>query len=846
MTKGWRGSCAGRFVLTCAVSLAAAACAESGATPRPQASIADGRVVHLEELLGSARIEGSHPPAELPAPLSWSFDRAQPDWKSMPGGQPREGAEGTAPRLEPLEDALRVHLTTPDQQGDIWGLVYVGLPSLRRSDWGDVLVRLRSSEPIEELGIAFNRRDEPDEDDGDQWQYYGEETAVISDGNDHLYRLRADWSEPWSGPWNDPWTELALWFAASGAAHVDLLSVSVSPKALEYAREPVGVRDVERGGLELRSIHVHAPGSLRYRLKLPEEAELHLGLGVQFPELPVTFRVRAQAGSEPARTLLEEAWSDDQAWAQRSVDLAALAGREVELALEVDCERAGAVAFWGAPTLSARKRDSSKPNVILYVIDGGGADLMSVYGYNRATTPVLERLAREGVVFEHAHTNSGWTKSSTASFMTSLHHSVLGGYTTDSDQIPARAVTMAQRFHRAGYQTAVFTSNPFALTLSGLQREVDVFSDREAEHNSSSSAELHGLYWTWREQYPGEPYWVHFQSTDVHEPHEPVSPFAGLFVTPERRERFEQWWRQLRRTNAEPADTVLGRYLNRLAAMGVDPKEFFDIQRGLYDETMAHNDFELGQLVERLKARGEWERTLLIVTADHGHPAGSFSRFGRGLLDPAPADFEGAFADSYRTRVPLIFIWPGHLPAGRRVDERVSLIDLLPTVLELAGLPQPEVRQGHSLVPLLTGTPGWEPRPIVFDQFQADLASRELAGHVELIDGRWAASLEIVPLSIEADYRAGKRPLRTAGDRRTARPHRATTPRLLLYDIWNDRFCTRNVNAEHPELVEKYTALLEAQWQAHQALAEYFQADPEEAAMSADQLNALRALGYVE
>ena len=72
---------------------------------------------------------------------------------------------------------------------------------------------------------------------------------------------------------------------------------------------------------------------------------------------------------------------------------------------------------------------SPLPNVVFYVFDGGAADYMSVYGYNRRTIPTLERLAEEGVVFERAYSNSGWTLQSTASFMTSLQTSVTGGLT---------------------------------------------------------------------------------------------------------------------------------------------------------------------------------------------------------------------------------------------------------------------------------------------------------------------------------------------------------------------------------------------------------------------------------
>ncbi len=484
------------------------------------------------------------------------------------------------------------------------------------------------------------------------------------------------------------------------------------------------------------------------------------------------------------------------------------------------------------------------PNVLLYVIDGGGADLMSLYGYGRPTTPRLEALAKEGVVFEAARSPSAWTKPSTASFMTSLHHSVLGGFTLNEDRIPENAVTMAQHFKKAGYQTAVFTSNPFAGSMSGLEAGVDIFRDEGSQPNSTSSVELHSDFWSWRQSQSDAPWWVHFQTTDVHEPHQPVAPFAGRYASPERRAQFKAWWDELHKLEGVKRDTVLGRYRAQLEQMGVDPREFFRIQWDLYDETMAHNDATLGDLVDQLKARGEWANTLLVVTADHGHPAGSFSRFGRGLVEPTPADWEGALADSYRTRVPLIVVWPEHLPAGKRILQPVSLIDLLPTLLELAGLPPAEVQQGRSWEPLLTGEGKLAPEPVVLEQVQAYEPTGGMVGHIEIIEGRWAASLEVMPESLVEVYRATDS-LETAGGWRAARPHRPTTPPLLLYDIESDPLCLENVNGEHPELVEAYAGRLREVWAEHQALATRFKKGSAVSAGEA-QIEALRTLGYVD
>ncbi len=179
------------------------------------------------------------------------------------------------------------------------------------------------------------------------------------------------------------------------------------------------------------------------------------------------------------------------------------------------------------------------------------------------------------------------------------------------------------------------------------------------------------------------------------------------------------------------------------------------------------------------------------------------------------------------SRVPLIFIWPGHIPAGQRLNQTVSMIDVLPTILDLVGLPMPEVMQGQSLAPLLLGEKGWEPRPVILDMFDASGHSpRTYLSGIEVVDGRWGASLEITP--------------NPAAPEEWQRP----VP-LLLYDLWNDPFALWSLHEERPDLVEKYTKFLEAQWEAHQALAKLF-TPSESVALTPEQLETLRALGYIQ
>lgn len=124
------------------------------------------------------------------------------------------------------------------------------------------------------------------------------------------------------------------------------------------------------------------------------------------------------------------------------------------------------------------------------------------------------------------------------------------------------------------------------------------------------------------------------------------------------------------------------------------------------------------------------------------------------------------------------------------------------------------------------GEGGWEPSPVILDQFELDATTGMLSGRLEAIEGRWGASLEINPLS-HAEARGDGRP----------------AP-LLLYDLWNDPQCLHSLHEVQPALVEKHTAFLEAQWEAHQALAQQFTLC-EESPLTPEQLRTLRSLGYI-
>lgn len=812
--------------------------------------------LHLESHLVAALVTESERPADPPRPIEWRFDEPQSDWTATPAWNPPHPTADVVP----TGDGLRVTLTDRTDVGPfLRGGIHVRLPAWNPDDWAEVVIRARadSASSVNVVGLGFNLREPSltDSPGGPPFEAGGGQAPVIRDGTIQTYRLKLEKRRLPDGPLR----ELCLYLGSEGEpGSIEILSVTVVPTMAAYADSATGRRDIDRGGVLRPALFTHAPSRLGWRVRLPEGARLGVALTTLQSGAPVAFAVEVSAPPRDT-SVFREVITDAESWHVRSIDLSSFAGRTVDLSFRTESEHAGAVGFWGSPILSgdagARAVRRRPPNVILYVIDGAGADLMSLYGYNRRTTPNLERLATRGVVFERAHSNSAWTKPSTASFMTSLQHSALGGFRTWGDLIPESAPTMAQRFHAAGYQTAHFTFHANAGRGSGLNRGVDRFQDNSPPGQSfaESSRFLQATFWQWREAFPGSPYWAHFQVTDVHEPQVTLAPFAGLFVDAARRERLTgrpgdggaDGWLQ-RVYNAPGGDrphrgevSLAAHYRETLAKLGIDRIEFYDIQRALYDETMVRADHQLGRFVDRLQASGEWENTILIVTSDHGHPAGSHTRFGRELFDPPPPETEGAFLDSYRTRVPLLIVAPGRLPAGVRIAEPVSLIDLLPTVLDLADLPPLERTQGRSLVPLMRGDPDWETRPVILEQVERDVRTDEFTGHIEMIDGRWGASLEIWP-----ERAPGDPPVQPARWEAKARFHVDGQPRLLLYDLWDDPFARQNVNERHPELVEKYTRLLEEQWRAHLAMAALYEPGGN-VELSAEQIETLRTLGYI-
>jgi arylsulfatase A-like enzyme len=325
------------------------------------------------------------------------------------------------------------------------------------------------------------------------------------------------------------------------------------------------------------------------------------------------------------------------------------------------------------------------PNVLLIILDTVRSASLSLHGYERRTSPSLEALGTHGVVFDWAFATAPWTLPSHASVFTGLwtHEHGATWHTPLGDSPRTLAEALAER----GYRTGGFVANlTFTTTAYGLNRGFARYEDYgwtagELAMNSPLAStivnrpelrRLVGHYdglsrpsaqavsqrmLDWLDEDRSRPYFAFINYFEAHDPYLPKPPFDTLFgpVEVRRNERIRLWKRGggILNKNRLPPDVVEG----MLAA---------------YDGAVAEVDFEVGRLLDSLRARGALENTLVIVTSDHGELFGE-----HGLFEHAKAPFLPVI------HVPLVLSWPGRIPEGMRVQDPISIRDIPASVMAI-------------------------------------------------------------------------------------------------------------------------------------------------------------------
>jgi len=387
-----------------------------------------------------------------------------------------------------------------------------------------------------------------------------------------------------------------------------------------------------------------------------------------------------------------------------------------------------------APTSPAARR----PNLVVVSMDTCRADHYSYAGYTRNTTPNVDRLARKGTVFNNAASQANETLYSHASLFTSRYPGdiapIAGGF-----YLPDTFYTLAEVLKLYGYATGAFTGGAHVKSAFGLSQGFDVYLDDldfASIHHSFAAASL------WMEEHKSDPFFLFLHGYDCHSPYHKPLFFDGLFAPPNNDfvehvtrnimgiERIYrgQFFRNAEITQEVDVDnrknlsedffrtTLPQAEYEGLGGRRLTAEDAADFIAH-YDGGLAYADLYIGLLMDRLRTLGVQENTAVVVLADHGEN-----------LTDAPWWHHRAALTEGDVHVPLVVYTP-FLPAsaGRKVDGQVELVDVLPTVLDLAGVPPPAEIAGQSLRPWLEGEKGPE-RPVAFTMSRSQASVRTADG----------------------------------------------------------------------------------------------------------------------
>jgi arylsulfatase A-like enzyme len=420
-----------------------------------------------------------------------------------------------------------------------------------------------------------------------------------------------------------------------------------------------------------------------------------------------------------------------------------------------------------------------RPNVILISIDTLRADHLSCYGYRRPT-PHIESLARDGVLFEMAMSQAPWTTASHMSVFTSLYPTV---HRVTHSALSEVQSTLVQVFHDGGYQTAAFVEATALDRRYGFDRGFDVYRGKSDDPSAGSNNERVMDWVTHRDR--SRPFFLFTHYYDVHRKYNPPPPYNSVY----------------RGQEAEVEHLIVGPYGRR---RGLTAQQLYDIM-ALYDGEIRYVDDQINNLMQFLKQNHLYEDSFIVLMADHGE----------GFLDHSLMDHGNSLYQELM-HVPLILKLPHSRLAGTHREQTVRLIDILPTVLDYAGLKSTAMIQGASLIPLLFGTRGEIP-PVY---------STGAVGSEAITAGQWKLihnadllkRLEMVPLALPVDYE--------------------------LYDLNLDPGEMNNLAAVNREQMKMLNGLLQSQTALNDLLASRIHT--EHKPLNQEMEEELKSLGYLQ
>lgn len=463
-----------------------------------------------------------------------------------------------------------------------------------------------------------------------------------------------------------------------------------------------------------RAVFLHPPQRLLFEA-LPSGVECVLRFGIGLSEQVwgqsdgVKFQVKLLANEEEEELLFSELltgeeWEESR-WSDHEVPLPSVEGDSFSLILQTDVGPAGNRAYdhaaWSGPHIECKGEEgpagSSYPLVLLVSVDTLRQDHLGVYGYSRATSPVLDGLAEHSLVFERAYAPSPYTLPSHASMLTGLMPSAhRAGFDHPEAPLPDEVTTVAELLAKEGYRT-------IGITAGGLMGEKFGFRQGFEEWHQYQRANLPSVLPVVFDALDDEdrPTFLFLHTYDVHGPYQqPLSHRYFMDDWAPTPSQEEVWQRVL----ASPYHAY--QELDRFSGV----EEVI----ATYDSGIRFVDSQLGRLFQRLEEMGLFDSSLIIVTSDHGESLFERQRyFGHShtLTDE-------------ELRIPLIVKLPGAKRRGR-VENFTELVDIAPLILNQLSIARPSEVRDH------------DPLSVERDQRWFVRAGSSHLGSVALRSERW-------------------------------------------------------------------------------------------------------------
>ena len=533
-------------------------------------------------------------------------------------------------------------------------------------DIADIVIRARASK-ADVMRISWNNFSAPPENPKIIWRKQIK-INLITDNNFHTYVVNAKNILTRHLKRNEKIKRIFLSPSDVDGAILDIDFIRFSSKFAKYQEQSYGT-GYETIENEMRRVLYMLPTqTLNYSLKIPNRLPtLYIGNGVLIDKKPVNFEIFILSNNWKERIYANRVVNSSE-WHDVRLNLSKWAGKQVQLSLRVSGSKNN-VAFWSNPFISSAPK--KRFNVIFILEDALRSDHLSINGYKLPTTPVKDELFRKyGIIFPHGISQATWTRASVPSLMTSLFPTTTGVWHF-SDMLSDAYLTIAEIMRSQGFVTASFIQNPNAGPWAGLHQGFSqTFDSVKLKHETEGI--FGDLLTSWIEHHHSQNFFLYLHILDPHGPYDPPAPY-------------DKWYREA------PSGGTAVKHGQ------LDPKWIkhptLEGRRLRYAGEVRHNDALLPRLLEELKTLGIFQNTLLVFMSDHGEHLGEQKL---DLWDHRPPGFIQAI------NVPLNFVYPARFHESKRILQKVQLIDVMPTVLELASVDTSNLLlQGDSLIDLV-------------------------------------------------------------------------------------------------------------------------------------------------